>query len=155
MYHHVVLYFIKYILYCAFFTISMLVGIDKKINLEKNWNNFVLLLSKIDKNSQNLIKIWPKTGLIRSIALIFTSEKPCYLEIRVLGEPCKRSTLCRFKVWTGMKALQADSIIVGTRKLWRIFPIKQKFNITAAFFYSINVVKLVKFGDISTILHPP
>ena len=68
---------------------------------------------------------------------------------------CFLHTLCRFKVWTDMKVLQADSIIIGTRKLWRIFPIKQKFNTTAAFFYSINVVKLVKFGDISTMVHPP
>jgi hypothetical protein len=32
-------------------------------------------------------------------------------------------TLCRNKVWIGMKVLQANSIILGTRKLWRIFPI--------------------------------
>ena len=32
-------------------------------------------------------------------------------------------SLCRTKVWIGMKVLQANSIILGTRKLWRIFPI--------------------------------
>ena len=41
-----------------------------------------------------------------------------------------------------MKVLQADSIILGTRKLWGIFPIKQKFSTTAAFFYSKNVQNL-------------
>ena len=42
-------------------------------------------------------------------------------------------TLCRSKVWKGMKVLQPNSIILGTRKLWWIVPIKQKFDITAAF----------------------
>ena len=43
-------------------------------------------------------------------------------------------TLCRYGVWIGMKVLGSDSIILGTRKLWQMFPIKQKLNITAAFF---------------------
>ena len=50
-----------------------------------------------------------------------------------------RGTLCRSEVWKGMKVLQPNSIIVGTRKSWQIFPIKQKFDTTAAFFYSKNV----------------
>ena len=84
------------ILYCAFFIISMLVGIDKdKINFENFWNNFFPLILKIDKNSQNFIKIWPKTVLFRNIALIFSSEKPCYLENRVVREPCR--TACTIK----------------------------------------------------------
>ena len=29
-----------------------------------------------------------------------------------------------------MKVLQADSIILGNRKLWRIFPMKQKFSVS-------------------------
>ena len=45
----------------------------------------------------------------------------------------KKSTLCRSKVWIGMKVLQANSIILSTRKLWWIFPIKQKFDTTASF----------------------
>ena len=44
-----------------------------------------------------------------------------------------RTTLCRSNVWIGMKLLQANSIIQSTRKLWWIFPIKQKFDTTAAF----------------------
>ena len=48
-------------------------------------------------------------------------------------------TLCRSKVWIGMKVLRPDSTILGTRKLYWIFPIKQKFSTTAAFFYSKNV----------------
>ena len=32
-----------------------------------------------------------------------------------------------------MKVLRPNSIILGTRKLWWIFPIKQKFDTTAAF----------------------
>ena len=39
----------------------------------------------------------------------------------------------RSKVWIGMKVLRPNSIILGTRKLWWIFPIKQKFDTTAAF----------------------
>ena len=57
-------------------------------------NNFFLLISKIDKNSQSLIKIWPKTVLFRNIALIFSLEKPCYLENRVVREPCKQRSAC-------------------------------------------------------------
>ena len=49
-------------------------------------------------------------------------------------------TLCRIEVWIGMKVLQANSIILGTRKLLRIFPIKQKFSNTAAFF----IIKMFK-----------
>ena len=51
-------------------------------------------MTKIDKNSQNFIKIWPKTVLFRNIALIFSLEKPCYLENRVVREPCKRRSAC-------------------------------------------------------------
>ena len=36
--------------------------------------------------------------------------------------------------------MQPNSIIVGTRKLWRIFPIKQKFDTMAGFF----IVKMFK-----------
>ena len=42
-------------------------------------------------------------------------------------------TLCRSKVWIGMKILQANSIILSTKKLWWIFPIKQKFSNSTAF----------------------
>ena len=42
-------------------------------------------------------------------------------------------TLCRSRVWISMKVLRPNSIILGTRKLWWIFPIKQKFDTTAAF----------------------
>ena len=34
----------------------------------------------------------------------------------------------RCDVWIGMKVLGADSFILGTRKLWRIFPINQKYH---------------------------
>ena len=53
-------------------------------------------------------------------------------------------TLCRSGVWIGMKVLGANSIILGTRKLWWMFPIKQKLNITAAFFHTIRVIKMFK-----------
>ena len=53
-------------------------------------------------------------------------------QISILGtNEC--STQCRSKVWIGMKILGTNSIILGTRKLWWIFPIKQKFDTTAAF----------------------
>ena len=47
-------------------------------------------------------------------------------------------TLCRSMVWIGMKVLQADSIILGTKKLSGIFPIKQKFDTMASFLDNSN-----------------
>ena len=53
-----------------------------------------------------------------------------------------------------MKVLQPNSIIVGTRKSWRIFPIKQKFDTTAAFFIVKMFKTRQKFGDsFLTIVH--
>ena len=49
---------------------------------------------KLQKKSQNLLKVLPKTVLFRNIALIFSLEKPCYLENRVVREPCKRRSAC-------------------------------------------------------------
>ena len=46
---------------------------------------------------------------------------------------CVHITLCRSGVQIGMKVLGTDSIILGIRKLWRMFPIKQKFHTMAAF----------------------
>ena len=63
-------------------------------------------------------------------------------------------TLSRNKVWIGIKVLQANSIILGTRKLWRIFPIKQKFSNTTTFFI-VRTFKLVNFWQrCLTILQP-
>ena len=45
-----------------------------------------------------------------------------------------RYALCIIGAWIGLKFLGVDSIILGARKFWRMFPIKQKFNITATFF---------------------
>ena len=53
--------------------------------------------------------------------------------------PCSK---LRWSEYIGMKALPADSIILGTRRFWRIFPINQKFSTTAVFFYSKNVQNL-------------
>ena len=47
-------------------------------------------------------------------------------------------TLSRSGVWIGMKVLGADSFILGTRKLWGIFLIKQKCHMTAAFLDNQN-----------------
>ena len=58
--------------------------------------------------------------------------------------------LYRSKVWIGMKALGADSIILGTRKLRWIFPIKQIFDVTAAFLYWQGL-KQVNFEDICSL----
>ena len=52
---------------------------------------------------------------------------------------CIYFILCRAGVSIGMKVLGADSMIQGTWKLWRMFPIKQKFDIKAANFYNRNV----------------
>ena len=64
-----------------------------------------------------------------------------------------RGTLSRSEVWKGMK-WNENSIIVGTRKSWVIFPIKQKFDTTPAFF----IVKMFKTrqkfeDDFLTIVH--
>ena len=64
------------------------------------WNEFVPLIqkfTKIYKKSQNLLKVLPETVLFRSIALIFSLEKQCYLEKRVVREPCKRRSACTMK----------------------------------------------------------
>ena len=47
---------------------------------------------KLQKKSQNLLKVLPKTVLFRNIAPIFSLEKLCYLESRVVREPCKQKT---------------------------------------------------------------
>ena len=47
-------------------------------------------------------------------------------------------TLCRSGVWIHMKVLGANSFILGIRKLWRSFPIKQKCHTTAAFLDNQN-----------------
>ena len=52
---------------------------------------------KIWQKPQNFMEIWPKTVLFRGIARIFTLEKPCYLENRVVREPCKQRSAC---IWT-------------------------------------------------------
>ena len=47
-----------------------------------------------------------------------------------------------------MKVLGADSIILGTRKLWQMFPIKQKsYACHGSFFDDQNVSTLVNFWD--------
>ena len=58
-------------------------------------------------------------------------------------------TLCRSSVWIGMKVLGANSIILITKKLWQMFPIKQELNITAAFFITkmFKCLKPVNFFD--------
>jgi len=61
------------------------------------WNDFIPSISKLTKiykKSQNLLKVLPKTVLFRNIALIFNLEKPCYLENRVVREPCKQRSAC-------------------------------------------------------------
>ena len=49
------------------------------------------------QKTQNLSKILTKTVLFRNIALIFSLEKPCYLENRVVREPCKQRNTCTQK----------------------------------------------------------
>ena len=94
-----------HIFYCAFFIILILVGIDKKENQFGNnlewFHSFDMKIhKKLQKKSQNLLKVLPKTVLFRNIALIFSFEKPCYLENRVVREPCKQRTACiRFRRW--------------------------------------------------------
>ena len=49
---------------------------------------------QIMKFSEFFEKIGQKTVLFRKIARIFSLEKPCYLENRVVREPCKRRSAC-------------------------------------------------------------
>ena len=74
-------------------------GIDKKENQFGNnlewFHSFDMKIhKKFQKKSQNLLKVLPKTVLFRNIALIFSLEKPCYLENRVVREPCKQRSAC-------------------------------------------------------------
>ena len=94
-----------HIFYCAFFIILILVGIDKEENQFGNnlewFHSFDMKIhKKLQKKSQNLLKVLPKTVLFRNIALIFSLEKPCYLENRVVREPCKRRSACTwYLIW--------------------------------------------------------
>ena len=51
-------------------------------------------LRAFNHKSQNLLKVLSKTVLFRNIALIFNLKKPCYLENRVVREPCKQRSVC-------------------------------------------------------------
>ena len=55
--------------------------------------------------------------LFRNIALIFSLEKPCYLENSVVKEPCKRRTAC-IRKFTKIKDKKRTiaSIILGEYK---------------------------------------
>ena len=64
--------------------------------------------------------------------------KTSNLRLMLMKHKYRPYTLCRSRVWIGMKVLGADSIILGTRKLWWMFPIKQKCHTTAAFLYNPN-----------------
>ena len=75
-------------------------------------------MTKIDKSPQSFIKIWPKTVLFRNIALIFSLEKPCYLENRVVRGSCKRRTACTYVLWKKGSEFRCTyitfSVILGT-----------------------------------------
>ena len=103
-------------------------SVRKKI--EKNWQK----LTKIDKNSQNFIKIWPKIVLFRNIALIFSLEKPCYLENCVVREPCKR----RSAVTGSNMLLYKPNAVLGIRS-W------------SHFFYQCWILKRVRIGGVNII----
>ena len=49
---------------------------------------------EIYENQNILWKFNQKTKLFRKIGRIFSLEKPCYLENRVVRDPCKRRTAC-------------------------------------------------------------
>ena len=53
-------------------------------------------------------------------------------------------TLCRSGDWIGMKVLGGDRIILDTRKLWQMIPIKQKCHTTATFLDN----QIFQFGQI-------
>ena len=78
------------------------------------------------------------------VKFIYSEKATKFCEIFPLLLTTVHTTLSRSGVWIGMKVLGADSIILGTRKLWWMFPIKQKLNITAAFFHTIHAIKMFK-----------
>ena len=89
-----------HIYFCAFFILLISVGINKKENQFGNnleWFHFfdMKIHKMLQKKSQNLLKVLPKTVLSRNIALISSLEKQCYLENRVVREPCKRRNACK------------------------------------------------------------
>ena len=65
---------------------------------------------KVTKKSQNLLKVLPKTVLFRNIALIFSLEKPCYLENHVVREPCKRRSACTTKGFLNLFSLTSEQV---------------------------------------------
>ena len=112
-----------HIFYCAFFITSILVGIDKK--KENPFGNNLEWFHSFDiknhKKIQNLSKILPKTVLFRNIVLIFNLEKPCYLENRVVREPCERRSACTLNtLWNFLSyfviTLHNCASISGTNK---------------------------------------
>ena len=83
-----------------------------------------------------------KTREIHAIYNMILLEELLVLQIKRYAKNYRNSrnniTLCRSGVWIGVKVLGADSIILGTRKLWQMFPIKQKCHRTAAFLDNPN-----------------
>ena len=61
-------------------------------------------------------------------------------------------TLRHSNIWIHTKVLGAGSMFTGIGKLWRIFPIKQKFNNSAAFFYTKNFLSWTKLSIVSASL---
>ena len=53
------------------------------------------------------------------------------------------------------KVLGAGSMLIGIRKLWRIFPIKQKFNTCLGSFLRYSIISNYQnqFGEIASIVH--
>ena len=73
-----------------------------------------------------------------NISLVLDTDKAMY----------KWSTMCRTEVWTDMKVLGADLIILGTRLFRRMFLIKQKFDTTAAYLENQNNFNFVNFWEL-------
>ena len=122
----------------------------------------------IDKNSQNFTKIWPKTVLFRNIGLIFSLEKLCYLENRVVREPCKQRNACTYIVnraapWKQCKCTQTcytifyvlvsifsykkrltlrNKYCVTCRKLNDLYSPKTRFDNFNAFFHSFHIYRV-------------
>ena len=76
----------------------------------------------------------PTSTVIREMRVETSMCRGTRMEVPL---PCSK---LRRSEYIGMKALPADSIILGTRRLWRIFPINQKFN-SMTFF----IIKIFKF----------
>ena len=91
--------------------------------VNKNWNDFLALIWKIDKSHKILWNFGQKNVIFRKIGRIFRLEKLCYLGNRVVREPCKWRTAYKIFFLQPLK-LKAFSVLFF---LYFLFPLSFPF----------------------------